>query len=177
MELDNKARSEQRTRELTDDDRNFLRQVVETSRLEHHGRLSYMDIMFDLEQHYGNSLPEPVLGEVARLVGTSPAQLNGFVSFYTMLSTEPRGKHVIRVCTSGPCHVSGAPAILACLKETLSIDLGETTPDGEFTLEGSSCLGICGVSPALMIDGDAYGNLTPEDLPRILDAARSGGAK
>ena len=177
MELDNTVRPVGTVQELTDEDRSFLHDVVEASRVEHHGRLSYMDIMFDLERHYGNSLPEPVLGEVARLIGTPPAQLNGFVTFYTMLSTQPRGKHVIRVCTSGPCHVSGAPGILASIKEELGIDVGETTPDGEFTLEGSSCLGICGVSPALMIDDDAYGNLTPGDLPRILDAKRAGGAK
>ena len=67
---------------------------------------------------------------------TSPAQLNGFVTFYTMLSTTPRGKHVIRVCTSGPCHVSGSPAILSSLRRLLGVELGETTPDGEFTLEG-----------------------------------------
>ena len=67
-----------------------------------------MDIMFELEHHYGNFLPGAVLGEVARLVGTPVSQLNGFVTFYTMFSTEPRGQHVIRVCTSGPCHVTDA---------------------------------------------------------------------
>jgi NADH-quinone oxidoreductase subunit E len=93
-----------------------------------------------------------------------------------MLSTEPRGQHVIRVCTSGPCHVTGAPSIVVELKRLLGVELGETTSDGMFTLEASSCLGICGVSPTLMIDDDAYGNLTPEDLSRILDAKRAGGA-
>ncbi len=177
MDLDNTVRPVGTVQGLTDEDRSFLHDVVEASRVEHHGRLSYMDVMFDLEHHYGNSLPEPVLGELARLIGTPPAQLNGFVTFYSMLSTRPRGKHVIRVCTSGPCHVSGAPRILASIKEALGIDVGETTPDGEFTLEESSCLGICGVSPALMIEDDAFGNLTPSDLPRVLDAKRARGAK
>jgi len=162
---------------LSEEDRVFLQEVVERDRAEHHGRLSYMDIMFDLEHHYGNSLPGAVLGEVARLVGAPASQLNGFVTFYTMLSTEPRGQHVIRVCTSGPCHVTGAPSIVAELKRLLGVELGETTSDGMFTLEASSCLGICGVSPALMIDDDAYGNLTSGDLPRILAAKRAGGAQ
>ena len=177
MELDNSTRPAGQAQPLSDEDKVFLRELVETNRVEHHGRLSYMDIMFDLEHRYGNSLPGTVLSEVARLVETSPAQLNGFVTFYTMLSTTPRGKHVIRVCTSGPCHVTGSPAIMNSLRKLLGIDIGETTPDGEFTLERSSCLGICGVSPALTIDDDAYGNLTPEDLPRILDAKRAGGAQ
>ena len=65
--------------------------------------------------------------------------------------------------------------MLSALKQLLGVELGGTTTDGEFTLEDSSCLGICGVSPAIMIDEDAYGNLTPEDLPRILEAKRNGG--
>ncbi len=177
MESDKRVQSPGTTGALSVEDKAFLQDVVERDRIEHHGRVSYMDIMFELEHHYGNSLPGAVLGEVARLVGTSPAQLNGFVTFYTMLSTKPRGRHVIRVCTSGPCHVTGAPSIVAELTRLLGVDLGETTPDGVFTLEGSSCLGICGVSPALMIDDNAYGNLTPEDLPRILATARAGGAQ
>jgi len=175
MELNSEARPAGTSERLADTDRVFLQALVEANRVEHHGRISYMDILFELEHRYGNSLPSPILAEVARLVDTSPAQLNGFVTFYTMLSTAPRGRHVIRVCTSGPCHVSGAPAVLSALKQLLGVELGGTTADGEFTLEDSSCLGICGVSPAIMIDEDAYGNLTPEDLPRILEAKRNGG--
>ena len=177
METEKREQSLERAGVLSAEEKTFLRDVVAQDRVEHHGRVSYMDILFELEHHYGNSLPGEVLQEVARLVETSPAQLNGFVTFYTMLSTKPRGRHVIRVCTSGPCHVTGAPSIVAELTRLLGVELGETTPDGVFTLEDSSCLGICGVSPALMIDDDAYGNLTPEDLPRILAAKRAGGAQ
>ena len=176
MRSDKGVQSAGKAGTLSEEDRMFLQEVVERNRAEHHGRLSYMDIMFELEHHYGNSLPGSVLREVALLVGTSPAQLNGFVTFYTMLSTEPRGQHVVRVCTSGPCHVTGAPSIVTELKRLLGVGLGETTSDGVFTLEASSCLGICGVSPALMIDDDAYGNLTSGDMPRIIAAKRTGGA-
>ena len=176
MGLDKIVESAGKAGALSTEDRVFLQEVVETDRAEHHGRVSYMDIMFELEHHYGNSLPGEVLGEVARLVGASASQLNGFVTFYTMLSTKARGKHVIRVCTSVPCHVTGALSIVTELKRLLGVGLGETTSDGVFTLEASSCLGICGVSPALMIDDDAYGNLTSGDLPRILAAKRTGGA-
>ncbi|MGB9667233.1 MAG: NAD(P)H-dependent oxidoreductase subunit E [Candidatus Cryosericum sp.] len=177
MESDTQVGSPEVAAGLTEEDKAFLRDVVERDRAEHHGRVSYMDILFELEQRYGNFLPGNVLQELARLLDTTPAQLHGFVTFYTMLSTKPRGQHVIRVCTSGPCHVTGAPAILTELTRLLGVEVGQTTPDGVFTLEGSSCLGICGVSPALMIDDEAYGNLTPGDLPRILAAARAGGAR
>ena len=119
MELSSEARPAGTSEPLADADRLFLQTLVEANRVEHHGRISYMDILFELEHRYGNSLPSPILAEVARLVDTSPAQLNGFVTFYTMLSTAPRGRHVIRVCTSGPCHVSGAPAVLSALKQLL----------------------------------------------------------
>jgi NADH:ubiquinone oxidoreductase subunit F (NADH-binding)/NADH:ubiquinone oxidoreductase subunit E len=159
---------------LSDEEKLSLRNIVEADRTNHAGRQSYMDILFEVQKRYGNHIPQAVLGEVAHLVGTPPAQIDGFVSFYTMLSTRPRGKHVIRVCTSGPCHIAGAPAVVGELKKLLGIDLGETTSDGMFTLEASSCLGLCGASPALMIDDYAYGNLATGDLVRILDAKRSG---
>ena len=79
MELDNVTRPAGKAQPLSDEDKRFLRELVETNRIEHHGRLSYMDIMFDLEHHYGNSLPGPVLGEVARLLGTSTADRKSVV--------------------------------------------------------------------------------------------------
>lgn len=177
MRVDDDVQGSEREYVLTGEDEAFLKETVARNRVEHHGRLSYMDILFELEQRFGHCIPAPVLDRTAYLVGTSPAQLNGFITFYTMLSTRPRGRHIIRVCTSGPCHVSGAPAIMAELEKILGVGLGETTPDGVFTLEGSSCLGICGVSPALMIDESAYGNLEPEDLADILESHRKEDAR
>ena len=93
-------------------------------------------------------------------------------TFYSMYSTKPRGKHLIRLCESLPCHVVDGPKIEQKLKEILNIDFGQTTKDGLFTLEQTSCLGICGVGPVMMIDGDAYGNLTVESLENIVQKYR-----
>jgi len=83
-------------------------------------------------------------------------------------STVPRGRHIIRVCESAPCHVVGAVDILKALEQLLRVKTGETTTDGKFTLEVTSCLGICGVAPAIMIGDTVHGNLTPERLASVL---------
>ena len=85
-----------------------------------------------------------------------------------MLSTKPRGKHVIQFCESAPCHVAGGRAVWESVKETLKITEDETTPDGKWTLITTSCLGVCGVGPVMMIDDDVYGNVDPKQVPSIL---------
>ena len=96
------------------------------------------------------------------------------VTFYTMFSLRPRGKHIIRLCDSPPCHLAGSWSLLSALKRELGIEVGETTPDGLFTLELTSCLGVCGVAPAMMVDDEVYGNLTEGRLREILDSYREG---
>jgi NADH:ubiquinone oxidoreductase subunit E len=94
------------------------------------------------------------------------------VTFYSMFSLVPRGRHIIRVCNSPPCHLAGSWSLISALKEELGVDVGGTTPDGLFTLELTSCLGVCGVAPAMMIDDEVYGNLTPEKLREVLASFR-----
>ena len=107
---------------------------------------------------------------VAEVFGVPEAKVWGTATFYSLFSTTPRGRHIIRVCESAPCYVVGAMDILKTLEETLDIKAGETTGDGRFTLEVASCLGVCGVAPALMIDMDVYGNLSQDKLSAILAA-------
>ena len=93
-------------------------------------------------------------------------------SFYTMFSLKPRGRNIIRLCDSPPCHLMGSQSLLDYLKKTLKVNLGETTKDGIFTLELTSCLGACGVAPTMMINEEMYGNLTPELVDTILEKRR-----
>jgi NADH:ubiquinone oxidoreductase subunit E len=96
------------------------------------------------------------------------SQLYGLASFYDMLSTKPRGEHVIKFCENAPCHVVGGKAVWDALKERLNLNNGETTPDSKWTLVTTSCLGLCSVGPVLLVDDDMYGNVTPEQIPDIL---------
>jgi NADH:ubiquinone oxidoreductase subunit E len=93
-------------------------------------------------------------------------------TFYSLLYTKPKGKYTVRVCESAPCHVQGAQEVVDTLVRELGVSFGETTPDGLFTLEKVSCLGVCGVAPAVMIDDRVYGNLTPETVAAVLQEYR-----
>jgi len=98
--------------------------------------------------------------------------VHGVATFYTMFSLEPRGKKVIRVCQSPPCHLTGATEVAAELSRILGIGFGETTPDRLFSMEMTSCLGVCGVAPAIMINDEVYGNLTADRLKEIIAEKR-----
>ncbi len=98
--------------------------------------------------------------------------VHSVASFYTMFSLKPRGRNIIRLCESPPCHLMGAHSLLDYLKGSLKVDVGGTTKDGMFTLELTSCLGTCGVAPAMMLNEEMFGNLTPEKVDAILDKRR-----
>jgi len=125
----------------------------------------------------------PILSHINREVGYLPSQALEVVShelrlpkskvfsvasFYEMLSTIPVGRHVIRFCESAPCHVVGGRQVYKSLLEFLKIKPGETTPDKKWTLLTVSCLGICAVGPAFIVDDDVYGNVSPSQIPEIL---------
>jgi len=104
----------------------------------------------------------------AEQVYVSESQLFTLASFYDMLSTKPRGRHVIKFCENAPCHVVGGKAIWDTLSETLNLKNGETTPDRKWTLVTTSCLGLCSVGPVVLIDDDLYGNVSPDQIAEIL---------
>jgi len=102
-------------------------------------------------------------------VYVSKGQLFGLASFYDMLSTKPRGRHVIKFCENAPCHVVGGKAVWDSLSEALDLKNGETTPDKKWTLVTTSCLGLCSVGPVVLIDDDLYGNVDPNQIDEILE--------
>ncbi|NLY88743.1 MAG: NADH-quinone oxidoreductase subunit NuoE [Firmicutes bacterium] len=126
-----------------------------------------LDILRDAQEIHGY-LSTAVMEEVADQLDIPVSRVYGVATFYTLLATEPKGKYIIRVCESPPCHIRGAVNILETLKEVLGVNPGETTEDKKFTLELTSCLGVCGVAPAMMIGDQVYGNLTPERVKEIL---------
>lgn len=113
-------------------------------------------------------LPAQALEELSTILKTPKSKLFSVASFYEMLSTIPVGKHVIRFCESAPCHVVGGRLVYQALLDHLKVNPGETTTDGKWTLLTTSCLGICAVGPAFIIDDDVYGNVTASQVPEIL---------
>jgi len=98
----------------------------------------------------------------------SESQLFSIASFYHMLSTRPLGRHVVRFCESAPCHVMGGRELFTVVKDALNLEPGETSTDNKWSLITTSCLGVCGVGPVLLIDEDIYGNVRPDQVPHIL---------
>jgi NADP-reducing hydrogenase subunit HndA len=113
-------------------------------------------------------LPLEVQRKVAEGLELPLSTVHGVVTFYNFFRTEPRGEHVISVCTGTACHVKGAERVMDMLRETLGIGLGETTEDARFTVQGVRCIGACGLAPVMMIDEEVYGKLDRKRIEEIL---------
>ena len=133
--------------------------------------------LHEIQELYSNSIPKSVAKDIAEYLNIPNSQVSEVLTFYSMFSMKKRGKYIIRVCESLPCHVNGGRKVVQALKEKLKIDFGETTSDGLFTLEPTSCLGICGVAPAMMINSEVYGNLNKEKINSIIDDLKAGEQK
>jgi NADH:ubiquinone oxidoreductase subunit E len=115
--------------------------------------------------HY---LSEDDLTMIAGYLNVPYSSIYGLVSYYTMFSLMPRGKHIIRVCNSPVCQMADSNEILAKLRNFLGIDVGATTADGAFTLETTECLGQCDSAPGMSVDLQYYGDLTARKIKHIL---------
>jgi len=127
------------------------------------------DIQDNNPQHY---LTDEDLKAVANWLNLPYSYVHGVATFYSMFSLKPRGKYIIRVCESPTCHLMGSSDVIIELAKTLGVGIGETTKDGLFTLELTSCIGVCGVAPAMMINEEVFGNLTPERVRQIIEEKR-----
>ena len=107
---------------------------------------------------------------VARLMEFPPAHVRAVVSFYTMFHRKPVGRYLLDICTNLSCRLRGADKIVDCIRRKLKIEIGETTPDGKFTLSSAECLASCGTAPMLQLNQDAYvENLTEESTLKLID--------
>lgn len=122
----------------------------------------------EIAQREAGYLSPQVLREVALLMDLPPVEVASVASFYTMFYRRPVGKHIIQVCTNISCSLMGAEHIVDVLRKKLGIEVGETTPDGRFTLLTVECLGSCGTAPMMQVDDTYYENLTEERLDAIL---------
>jgi len=122
-------------------------------------------------------LPEEVMALVATALDISPAKVFGIATFYSHFSLEPRGKYIIRVCDGTACHVKGSGDLIALLRDLLGLKGKEkSTRDLLFTLETVSCLGACGLAPAVVVNEQVYGQVTREKLEKIIAEIRAGEA-
>lgn len=114
-------------------------------------------------------LPEEVMTFVATALEVSPAQVYGVATFYSHFTLVPKGKYVIRVCDGTACHVKGSSTLVETLRTALDLPPGkDTTPDLLFTLETVSCLGACGLAPAVVINEEVHGQMTPGSTTALI---------
>lgn len=124
-----------------------------------------------LQKEHGY-LTQDGMHEVARLLEIPYSDVGGVASFYTMLFSRPTGKYTLDVCTTLSCSLLGAEHLVDYLSDKLGINVGETTPDGLFTIRTVQCLGDCGKAPVMMVGDRYYEDLTPEKLDSLLDELR-----
>lgn len=125
-------------------------------------------VLHEAQEVYGY-LPLEVQLEISNKLGIPLAEVYGVVSFYTQFSIYPKGKYKINVCMGTACYVKGAGEILDKFKTLLSLDVGECTDDGKFSLEACRCIGACGLAPVVTINEKVYGKITVDEVDGIID--------
>ena len=131
-------------------------------------RSAILPLMFIVQRERGYLDPPGVL-YLANRLGLRTTDIWEVATFYSMIYTEPIGRHHIQICKTLSCKIMGEPAITEHVCRKLGINPGETTPDGKFTVSLVECLGSCGTAPMFQIGFDYYENLTPQKVDQILD--------
>jgi len=124
--------------------------------------------MIKEEQRKSGYISEEAMAGIAESLALSVGDVYGVTTFYSFLSTQPLGKHVIRICKGVPCFLQNAGMIIESIQEALGIGPGETTADGRFSFELTNCIGACDQAPAMLVDDEVHGHLTPEKISEIL---------
>lgn len=145
------------------------RDIIAVAKKFHEKPHQLMRILLDIQKIAYNSFPREVAVIVSRETGLSEASLYSYISYYAMFSPEQRGKYVIRMCESAPCHVRGAQAVMDAIEKTLGIAPGQTSSDGRFTLEYCQCLGMCEKSPCILVNDRVYSDLTPGRAATLME--------
>lgn len=126
-----------------------------------------INILHKAQELFGY-LPREVQEVIARQLNIPVSKVYGVVTFYSFFSMTPKGEHPISVCMGTACYVRGSEKVLDEFKRLLNINVGETTPDGKFSLTSLRCVGACGLAPVVLIGEKVYGRVVPGDVEKIL---------
>ena len=127
-------------------------------------------VLLERAQSRSGYLSQELIAELAESLGLSISEVYGVASFYSFLSVKPQGRNVIRICKSIPCYLKDAQTIIEGVRKAIGIRPGETTADGRFSFQLTNCIGACDRAPAMMVNDDVHGDLTPKKISQILKA-------
>ncbi|MFO7773056.1 MAG: NADH-quinone oxidoreductase subunit NuoE [Dehalococcoidia bacterium] len=142
---------------------------------EHGGsKWALIPLLQKIQSEFGY-IPPQSIPIVATSLGLFPSQVQGVISFYAQLYTQPQGKQVVRVCRGTACHVRGGKTILKLVRQRLGIEEGETTPDLEYTLETVACIGVCALAPNIVVADHVHGHMNPKKVEQLFKHREDGG--
>ena len=162
---DNWAQVEATSREVLGE---TVSQYIDTCRQGPQSESQLISVLHKIQAEHGYLAPAH-LDAVAQLLQVPAAKVAGVASFYHFFRLQPRGRFMINVCLGTACYVKGADKVAQRLMEELGIQFGETSPDGMFSLESTRCVGTCGLAPVLLVDDDVHAQVTPDQVPIILE--------
>ena len=132
-------------------------------------RTASLVVLQEIQQEY-NYLPREALEQVSQRLDLPLSEVYHLATFYRAFSLKPKGKHCIRVCMGTACHVHGAPRILEQLERELGIKAGETSADGEYSLEATSCVGACAQAPIVMAGDQPFVQMTAGNVSDVIES-------
>ncbi len=124
-------------------------------------------ILLEVQREYRH-IPREVVNYIGVALGIPPAKIYGVATFYAQFSLKPKGEYTILVCDGTACHMEGSMNLIKSIEEEIGIKPGEVTQDLKFSLDKVGCLGACALAPAMVINDEVYGHLTPEKVKEIL---------
>ncbi len=145
--------------------------VIEVWKEEQGGLLPIMQ----QAQEICGCVDEEVQRYISEKTGNPLSTIYGVSTFYSQFTLQPKGKYTIGMCLGTACYVRGSAKVMEALEKELKVSVGSTTQDSLFTLEATRCIGCCGLAPAMMINDEVYGRLTPADIPGIIEKYRQRG--
>ncbi len=136
-----------------------------------------LPVLHMAQDEFGGWLDVPVMDYVASLLEIEPIEVYEVATFYSMYNLKPVGKFIFEVCQTGPCMLNGSDQIIDYIRETLHIEIGQTTTDGLFTLKVVECLGACGYAPMMQLGNTYREHLTPAKVDEIINELRDKTAR
>ena len=127
-----------------------------------------IQMLNEVQEHYGY-IPMRAQKALSEFLKVPMAEVYGVITFYSRFTLKPKGKYNVAICLGTACFVKGSEKLLDRVKEKLKIDVGQTTPDGKFSIDATRCVGACGLAPVFMVNEEVYGKANIEKVDKVLE--------